>query len=151
MKVYVVANLKGGVGKTTTTVNVAYTFSEMGGRVLVIDLDPQCNCTRFFAKVNGYSKTIRDVLENPKGINSAVYRTKYQDIDIVKGSVKITEQKTPWRLKEALGYLKKGNVAAISTFYYSFNVVLIQWDYEQVSAIDYCISIICTKSYYDFI
>lgn len=52
MKVYVVANLKGGVGKTTTTVNVAYTFSEMGGRVLVIDLDPQCNCTRFFAKVN---------------------------------------------------------------------------------------------------
>ena len=54
MKVYVVANLKGGVGKTTTTVNVAYTFSEMGGRVLVIDLDPQCNCTRFFAKVNGY-------------------------------------------------------------------------------------------------
>ena len=39
MKVYVVANLKGGVGKTTTTVNVAYTFSEMGGRVLVIDLD----------------------------------------------------------------------------------------------------------------
>ena len=67
MKVYVVANLKGGVGKTTTTVNVAYTFSEMGGRVLVIDLDPQCNCTRFFAKVNGYSKTVRDVLENPKG------------------------------------------------------------------------------------
>lgn len=63
MKVYVVANLKGGVGKTTTTVNVAYTFSEMGGRVLVIDLDPQCNCTRFFAKVNGYSKTVREVLE----------------------------------------------------------------------------------------
>ena len=34
MKVYVVANLKGGVGKTTTTVNVAYTFSEMGGRAV---------------------------------------------------------------------------------------------------------------------
>ena len=48
-------------------------------------------------------------------LNSAVYRTKYQDIDIVKGSVKITEQKTPWRLKKALGYLKKGNVAAIAS------------------------------------
>lgn len=107
MKVYVVANLKGGVGKTTTTVNVAYTFSEMGGRVLVIDLDPQCNCTRFFAKVNGYSKTIRDVLENPKGINSAVYRTKYQDIDIVKGSVKITEQKNSVETERSVRIFKE--------------------------------------------
>lgn len=63
MKVYVIGNLKGGVGKTTTTVNLAYTYAEMGGRTLVIDLDPQCNCTRFFAKVNEYNKTIKDVLE----------------------------------------------------------------------------------------
>lgn len=66
MKVYVIGNLKGGVGKTTTTVNLAYTYAEMGGRTLVIDLDPQCNCTRFFAKVNEYNKTIKDVLEAPE-------------------------------------------------------------------------------------
>lgn len=77
MKVYVIGNLKGGVGKTTTTVNLAYTYAEMGGRTLVIDLDPQCNCTRFFAKVNEYNKTIKDVLEAPEHINSAIYRTKY--------------------------------------------------------------------------
>lgn len=80
MKVYVIGNLKGGVGKTTTTVNLAYTYAEMGGRTLVIDLDPQCNCTRFFAKVNEYNKTIKDVLEAPEHINSAIYRTKYEDI-----------------------------------------------------------------------
>ena len=88
MKVYVIGNLKGGVGNTTTTVNLAYTYAEMGGRTLVIDLDPQCNCTRFFAKVNEYNKTIKDVLEAPEHINSAIYRTKYEDIDIIKGSVK---------------------------------------------------------------
>ena len=107
MKVYVIGNLKGGVGKTTTTVNLAYTYAEMGGRTLVIDLDPQCNCTRFFAKVNEYNKTIKDVLEAPEHINSAIYRTKYEDIDIIKGSVKTLEQKSPWSLKEALGYIKK--------------------------------------------
>lgn len=107
MKVYVIGNLKGGVGKTTATVNLAYTYAEMGGRTLVIDLDPQCNCTRFFAKVNEYNKTIKDVLEAPEHINSAIYRTKYEDIDIIKGSVKTLEQKSPWSLKEALGYIKK--------------------------------------------
>lgn len=105
MKVYVIGNLKGGVGKTTTTVNLAYTYAEMGGRTLVIDLDPQCNCTRFFAKVNEYNKTIKDVLEAPEHINSAIYRTKYEDIDIIKGSIKTLEQKSPWSLKEALGYI----------------------------------------------
>lgn len=107
MKVYVVANLKGGVGKTTTTVNVAYTFSEMGGKVLVIDLDPQCNCTRFFAKVNEYNKTIQDVLNNPKVVNSAIYRTKYHDIDVIKGSVKMIMPNSRWKLKEALSFIKK--------------------------------------------
>ena len=107
MKVYVIGNLKGGVGKTTTTVNLAYTFAEMGGKVLVIDLDPQCNCTRFFAKVNEYHKTVKDILEKPETINSAIYRTQYQDIDIVRGSVKNIGQDSPWKLKEALGYIKK--------------------------------------------
>lgn len=107
MKVYVVANLKGGVGKTTTTVNVAYTFSQMSRRVLIIDLDTQCNCTKYFAKVNEYNKTIKDVLENPKIINRAIYRTKYKDIDIVKGSIRTPEQKSPWKLKEAIKYIKK--------------------------------------------
>lgn len=52
MKTYTIGNLKGGVGKSTTTVNLAYEFSRIGKRVLVVDLDPQCNTTRFFAKVN---------------------------------------------------------------------------------------------------
>ncbi|TFG72800.1 MAG: ParA family protein, partial [Anaerolineales bacterium] len=42
---YTFANQKGGVGKTTTIVNVAGVLAESGYRVLVVDIDPQCNCT----------------------------------------------------------------------------------------------------------
>ena len=61
--VYAVANQKGGVGKTTTAVNLAACVAEAGDRTLLVDLDPQCNATVAL----GLSKDLDPNLPVPAG------------------------------------------------------------------------------------
>lgn len=86
-----VGNLKGGVGKTTSVVNLADSLSRMERKVLVIDADPQANATPFFTKANIQGRTLLDVLKNPDRIRSSIRRSRYQDIDIIKGNGNIRE------------------------------------------------------------
>ena len=95
-------NMKGGVGKTTSTINLAYELSKMGQRTLVLDMDPQVNCTPVFADISDKNKTVIDVLKSGHVTRSCIYRSRYDNIDIIKGSSNLTENYSPEILKEAL-------------------------------------------------
>lgn len=59
MKTIAVDNYKGGVGKTTTVINLAYNLSAKGKRVLMVDTDPQANATYIYSKVKNIFYWIR--------------------------------------------------------------------------------------------
>lgn len=80
-------NQKGGVGKTTSAVNVALSMAVTEVRTLLIDLDPQSNATTglsaLFEKTNG---SIYDVLIKGDGIKDAITKTSFSHLDIVSST-----------------------------------------------------------------
>ena len=86
-----VGNLKGGVGKSTTVINLGYTLSVLGKKILLIDLDPQCNMTSLYAKVTAHGNTIKDIITYKKQTKVCVCKTKYSNIDIIKGNPYLKE------------------------------------------------------------
>lgn len=81
-RILCVANQKGGVGKTTTAINLAANLSRAGQRTLLIDLDPQCNATSGL----GQKPTPRHSLVQRTPIHEAVVGTTYEGLSLLPGS-----------------------------------------------------------------
>ena len=89
-KVIAVFNQKGGVGKTTTNVNLSASIGQMGKKVLVLDLDPQGNSTSGYGiEKSEVETTIYEVLLNNDSIRDAIIKTEFDNIDIVAAATEL--------------------------------------------------------------
>ena len=87
-----IINQKGGVGKTTTVINLAAGLSMKGKKILVIDLDPQGNATTGLGLLNTESseQTIYSVLNGNRKISEVVKKTKIENLDLITSNVDLS-------------------------------------------------------------
>lgn len=100
-QVITIANRKGGVGKTTTTLNLACSLRELGKKILVIDLDPQANLTRCFDVGNSENiKTVGHLLTaelEEESYSVEEYILSYDETDIIPSSIFLSAVETQMR------------------------------------------------------
>jgi len=89
-KAIAIFNQKGGVGKTTTNINLTANLGKLGKKILVIDIDPQGNTTSGFGQVSRYlENTIYDALLGDEEIGKCIMKSKFRNIDLIPADMQL--------------------------------------------------------------
>ncbi len=87
-RIIAISNQKGGVGKTTTTINIGTSLAKLGKKVLLVDLDPQGNCTRALG-IDKFNKSISDVLVSDSNIKRVIKKTVMNGCDVIPSDLSL--------------------------------------------------------------
>jgi len=114
-KIISVSNQKGGVGKTTTTVNLAAFLADKGKKVLIVDIDPQGNAG-YGLGVNAeeLTTTVYELLIGEQTVEESIFNTEFSNLDIVPSNIHLSGAQIDlmdlpgkeYKLKEALGKVR---------------------------------------------
>ena len=113
--IYAIANQKGGVGKTTTAVNLAACVAEAGYEALLVDIDPQCNATLGLGLPKDAERTVYDVLGGSVALDEIVLATAIEHLwvapagpDLAGATVELPRiAGSETRLKDALAGVRE--------------------------------------------
>ena len=117
-KIIAFANQKGGVGKTTSAVNIAASLGIMGKKTLIVDLDPQGNATSGVGIPKRSLKgTVKEVLTGETDIKQVILSTNYQNLSIVPTNVTLSGAEFDLYNDEGSEYNLKDAFKSISADY----------------------------------